>query len=1223
MAFLGFIEQTAVVKFVFIAAVCSFSLLSFCVAQDVTAQMRPLGNPLIDFGYRTTISSQPSAVTVFQDIATFQGRLHVAYGDSSDGGGPKLALSYDPSRGLWWIENEESQRWDEEELDHYRIQDGELYLHSYDGLTPGNQLYVRNASGWRVIDTGRGDHMRDTIKAGGRFWIQDAGAGRTFPGIYSAPAAAPSGAFTAFTQTAPTGYTAINNFLSQWFFEFGGFLYASANYSSTTPTQFPWMIRLDLNTPGAVWEVAHADPLTFFPANHFAGVTSLGITAVYDNVVTQGKFSTDATGAPTRPMMIYAHRRKRTDAVSITSALWVADGITNGERRLIDLPGIPTTTTALNIPNVFEREGRIFVAFSRSPAFGQVDRRAHLWVFELTNPLAVDVAAGWTLRFTALDHGLQSWLVDFADGRYYLGEGYSYADDGTTVQNPGYTGGGNVLLYNPLNQAPSVTRTAPAVDATTFANTSVVNMGSSVTVSVTVTDPDATDTIANVKLYSEGVYVADLVNTSGNAWSLAWTPPRPGLHRLSVVAQDSRGEFGQWGRMVNLTVTNQAPSISITSPTAGQTLTSAAPTFTVNVSDVDSLASNVGSRLAKVVWRLNGSILGESLNPPFSLTWTAPTTGSQSLTAEVLDTDGRSTISSAVSFTTAPPSNPPAPPPPTAMTQESFVYPAGDALATKNGPQGWSTMWAIATTPQNYFIAGDSLTYTDSAGSALTVQGGRMQMRDLAQLTGISRAISTSAGSTAATLGLTETLGSSQVLGADGKTVYVAFLMRVTDPRTGLIQVELRNNALSNASLVRLYADYTTTNPGMAATRLNGSTTQQNSALLGWPASDMETKLVVMKVSFGAANADTVRVYVNPSLATEPVTPQHTLSGQSFAFDRIYFGDSGNAGWSDGREISLDEIRIGTTWAEVCPIGQTGINTAPVVTQHPVDRSVVLGGQVVFTTLAEGKRPFTYQWRKNGVNISGATASSHVIWSSVASDAGRYDVLVTNAHGTTASSKALLSTSLADAPSAPSVLGLSAAQTHHVPLLWRATEGALSYNVLRSADSAGPFTTAASGLVGTSFTDTGATGGQTWFYRVTANGSVADSLPTTALSVAVAISPFQLWAAGQNLTGISAEPTADPDNDGLANFAEFALASLPLSSSPVNVPYPSLGGAGERFYSFFRARSDVTYLVEWSSDLITWPVAHRINASGPAGVLVSVPDPSTASGPRFVRLRVE
>jgi hypothetical protein len=232
-------------------------------------------------------------------------------------------------------------------------------------------------------------------------------------------------------------------------------------------------------------------------------------------------------------------------------------------------------------------------------------------------------------------------------------------------------------------------------------------------------------------------------------------------------------------------------------------------------------------------------------------------------------------------------------------------------------------------------------------------------------------------------------------------------------------------------------------------------------------------------------------------------------------------------------------------------------------------------------------------------------------------------VLVTNAHGTTASGKALLSTALADAPSAPSVLGLSAAQTHHVPLLWRATEGALTYNVLRSADSAGPFTTAATGLTGTSFTDTTATGGQTWFYRVTANGPSTGSLPTSALSVAVALSPFQLWAASQGLSGLSAEPTADPDQDGLANLAEFALASLPMSSTPVNVPYPSRNGAGERMFSFFRARSDVTYFVEWSSDLITWPPAHRINASGAAGVLVTVPDPSLAEGPRFVRLRVQ
>ncbi|MDB6170353.1 MAG: hypothetical protein JWM88_3217, partial [Verrucomicrobia bacterium] len=75
------------------------------------------------------------------------------------------------------------------------------------------------------------------------------------------------------------------------------------------------------------------------------------------------------------------------------------------------------------------------------------------------------------------------------------------------------------------------------------------------------------------------------------------------------------------------------------------------------------------------------------------------------------------------------------------------------------------------------------------------------------------------------------------------------------------------------------------------------------------------------------------------------------------------------------------------------------------------DQSVVttLGGAVSLYGGADGTEPFTYQWRKDGVAISGATSSSFLITSAQVASAGIYTVLISNALGSTLSDIATVS----------------------------------------------------------------------------------------------------------------------------------------------------------------------------------------------------------------------
>ncbi|BCU78037.1 RICIN domain-containing protein [Luteolibacter sp. LG18] len=77
-------------------------------------------------------------------------------------------------------------------------------------------------------------------------------------------------------------------------------------------------------------------------------------------------------------------------------------------------------------------------------------------------------------------------------------------------------------------------------------------------------------------------------------------------------------------------------------------------------------------------------------------------------------------------------------------------------------------------------------------------------------------------------------------------------------------------------------------------------------------------------------------------------------------------------------------------------------------------------------------------------------------------------------------------------PSAPVAL-LAAPGASAVPLRWQPSFGAASYAVKRAATSGGPYTTLASGIAGTSYTDTTAAAGTTYYYVVSATNSAGTS----------------------------------------------------------------------------------------------------------------------------------
>jgi subtilisin family serine protease len=87
--------------------------------------------------------------------------------------------------------------------------------------------------------------------------------------------------------------------------------------------------------------------------------------------------------------------------------------------------------------------------------------------------------------------------------------------------------------------------------------------------------------------------------------------------------------------------------------------------------------------------------------------------------------------------------------------------------------------------------------------------------------------------------------------------------------------------------------------------------------------------------------------------------------------------------------------------------------TQPSISIQPSGVTKTAGDMATFTVMASGTAPLTYQWSKNGTDISGATSSSYAISSLVASDAGTFVVVVTNGCGSATSAPATLTVSKA------------------------------------------------------------------------------------------------------------------------------------------------------------------------------------------------------------------
>lgn len=128
--------------------------------------------------------------------------------------------------------------------------------------------------------------------------------------------------------------------------------------------------------------------------------------------------------------------------------------------------------------------------------------------------------------------------------------------------------------------------------------------------------------------------------------------------------------------------------------------------------------------------------------------------------------------------------------------------------------------------------------------------------------------------------------------------------------------------------------------------------------------------------------------------------------------------NAGRISGVDTFSLSIQTVEEGDTGSYVCNVTGVGgtvstnpatlsVNDPPVITDQSGSLTVDPGEPVTFSVTVTGSAPLSYQWRKDGVDITDATTSSYTIPSAQELDEGAYRCYIANSAGTKTNSNPL------------------------------------------------------------------------------------------------------------------------------------------------------------------------------------------------------------------------
>jgi hypothetical protein len=279
------------------------------------------------------------------------------------------------------------------------------------------------------------------------------------------------------------------------------------------------------------------------------------------------------------------------------------------------------------------------------------------------------------------------------------------------------------------------------------------------------------------------------------------------------------------------------------------------------------------------------------------------------------------------------------------------------------------------------------------------------------------------------------------------------------------------------------------------------------------------------------------------------------------------------------------------------------VNVAPSISSQPANQTVAVGQTATFSITASGEGNLTYQWKKNGTTISGATSASYTAPATVATDNGAsFTVTVTGTSGNVTSSAATLTLngppSIATQPGGKTVLAgqtatLSVTATGAGTLTYQWNKSGVAISGATSASYTTPATTTADNGVQFTVTVTNSAGNitsNTAMLTVNAAATLILNASKTSLSFSnvniggnnilpviftnggssnVTISTVTISGAGYTASGVQSGQIVTPGQTATLNvtFAPSATGLIPgsvtVTSNATNSPASiTLSGTG-------------------------------------------------------------
>ena len=201
--------------------------------------------------------------------------------------------------------------------------------------------------------------------------------------------------------------------------------------------------------------------------------------------------------------------------------------------------------------------------------------------------------------------------------------------------------------------------------------------------------------------------------------------------------------------------------------------------------------------------------------------------------------------------------------------------------------------------------------------------------------------------------------------------------------------------------------------------------TSIKSANMTWGLTDLQLEAITgaltnLRVSTGSLPSGQVGTAYSVSLTATGGTAPYSWSPWGTLPNWLTLTNSGvlsgtpTAPGTTTLVIQISDSLIRTAYATLTLTINPPAVVPPSITTQPASQTVTAGQSATFSVAASGTAPLSYQWRKNGTAISGATSASYTTPTTTTADNGaQFTVVVSNSAGSVTSNAATLTVNAA------------------------------------------------------------------------------------------------------------------------------------------------------------------------------------------------------------------